>query len=180
MTTVYYVIYLFLTLMEKDDKQIYSDMLLFNLLDCLLTILGILLFVYALFLIRRAISNSQSYNFDTQSLWAFLVLWLVIAAIQITVMVTFRVGYNAVIYAVVVRVFIFFIFQCTLLYWVVNNGQGMNVKSTLLTTGQITFVGSDSRGKQIFTFTRQKSDKENIDVQLTSDDLMKENQKILS
>ena len=58
MTTVYYVIYLFLTLMEKDDKQIYNNMLLFNLFDCLLTVLGIVLFVYALFLIRRAISNS--------------------------------------------------------------------------------------------------------------------------
>ena len=40
-----------------------------------------------------------------------------------------------------------------MLYWVAHNDQGIVVKSVLLTTGQITFYGTDKKGKIIFSFT---------------------------
>ena len=150
--TVYYFIFLTVTAFNKGPN-IVEQMVVFNLCNDIIVLLGLILYSYTIVLLRRSIAKCTSYQFETTGTYVIMSMYGITCLIGLVFLMTYTIFYFQIVLEQMIHKVVGLI-QCTTVYIMLQRmGSGLKLVPHKLLCGSIQYEGYDKDNQHLFTFT---------------------------
>ena len=100
--TVYFISYLALTAVLRDDDKIVTFMIILNVINDLIILAALILYTYTIFLLKNSIAKCASFQFQTTGTYVIIGIYVMTFLTQVIYLTTYAISD----YSIVVEIFL--------------------------------------------------------------------------
>ena len=149
---IYYAFYSCLTFLVTDMDMIFFLITSFNVLNLILTFLGLLLYFYTIMMLRQAIQRCASFQFETSVTYVICGIFFFILCLEVFYLLSNTAFQIMVISVALCHFFTYLLVEVGVFVLLVKTGTELKLVSHRLNNGKMQFEGYSKDNKHLFTF----------------------------